>query len=139
MALIVQDAAQNGVAKARGFQRGIPAFPLGPSKEVRTRMHRASLRVIILVPEVGNANNSEGGAIVGVWIHTSGWSIDLEAPELRVAGGDRFGRSVPVGCSRREAAVVPEASGLESPLFAPADLVFERSEPPFGYAARELV
>lgn len=139
MVLIVQGAAQNGDAKARGFQLGIPAFPLGPSKEVRTGMHRASLRVIIPVPEVGTANKSEGGAIVGVWIYTSGWSIDLEAPEMRVAGGDRFVRSVLVGCSRREAAVVPEAPGLESPLFAPADLVFERSELPFGDAARELL
>ena len=37
-------------------------------------MHRASLRVIIPVPEVGDANKSEGGAIVSVWIHTDGWS-----------------------------------------------------------------
>lgn len=55
-------------------------LPLGPSKEARKEMHRASLRVIILVPEVGEVNKSEGGAIVGVWVHTSGWSIDPEAP-----------------------------------------------------------
>jgi hypothetical protein len=35
-------------------------------------MRRASLRVIIRVPEVGDANKREGGAIVGVWVHASG-------------------------------------------------------------------
>ena len=57
---------------ARNVRRGTPVYPLGPSKDVCTGMHRASLRVIIPVPEVGDANKSEGGAIVGVWVHTSG-------------------------------------------------------------------
>jgi hypothetical protein len=43
-------------------------------------MHCASLRVIIPVPEVGDANESEGGAIVSVCVHTSGWYIDPKAP-----------------------------------------------------------
>jgi len=36
-------------------------------------------------------------------------------------------------------AAVPEAPGLEAPLFAPADFVFERSEPLLEDAARKLV
>ena len=91
-------------------------------------MHRASLRVIIPVPEGGEANKSEGGAIVDVWIHASGWSIDPEAPEMRCSGERSFWSGALVG--RR--ITVPEAPCLEAPLFAPADLVFERSEPPFG-------
>jgi hypothetical protein len=102
LALIVQGVAQNGVAKARSLERETPVYPLGPSKEARTRMHRASLRVIIPVPEVGDANKSEGGAIVSVWIHTNGWSINLEAPEMRRGGGRsfrsrRFGRALSPG------------------------------------------
>jgi len=96
-------------------------------------MHRASLRVIIPVPEVGDANKSEGGAIVSVWIHTDGWSN-------RPGGaGDAPWRGEVVsvaafwsGALAGRWAAVPEAPGLETPLFAPADLVFERSEPPFG-------
>lgn len=92
----------DGVAKAQSLERGTPVFPLGSSKEVGTGMHRASLRVIILVPEVGDANKSEGGAIVSVWIHTNGWSIDLEAPEMRRGGrrsfrSRRFGRVLSPG------------------------------------------
>ncbi len=70
-------------------------------------MHRASLRVIILVPEVGDANKSEGGAIVSVWIHTSGWSIDLEVPEMR-RGEVRLFRS------RRFGRVLSPGGGLRS-------------------------
>jgi hypothetical protein len=91
-------------------------------------MHRASLRVIIRGPEGGEANKSEGGAIVGVRIRTSGWSIDSEAPEMRCSGERSFWSGALVG---RRIAVL-EAPCLEAPLFAPADLVFERSEPPFG-------
>jgi hypothetical protein len=29
-----------------------------------------------------HANKGEGGAIVGVWVHTSGWSMDLKVPWL---------------------------------------------------------
>ena len=61
-------------------------YPLGPPKEVCTGLHNASLRAIIPVPEVGDANKSEGGAIVDVWVHTSGWSIDLKVPKMRLAG-----------------------------------------------------
>jgi hypothetical protein len=76
--------------KVRSLKRGTPVYPLEPSKEVCTRMHRASLHVIIPVPKVGDANKSEGGAIVGVWVHTSGWSIDLKAPKMRRGGGRSF-------------------------------------------------
>lgn len=107
MALIVQGVVQNGVAKARSLEPGTPVYPLEPSKEVGTGMHRASLRVIIPVPEVGDANKSEGGAIVSVWIHTNGWSIDLEAPEMRRGGGRSFR-------SRRFGRVLSPGGGLRS-------------------------
>ena len=103
------------------------------SKGVRTGMHRASLRVIIRVPGGGEANKSEGGAIVDVWIHASGWSIDPEAPEMRRGGGRsfrsrRFGRVLSPGGGLRSWSLPV----LEAPLFALVDLVFERSEPSFG-------
>ena len=98
-------------------------------------MHRASLRVIIRwVPEGGEANKSEGGAIVDVWIHTSGWSIDPEAPEMRCSGERSFWSGALVGGR----ITVPEAPCLEAPLFAPVDLVFERSEPLSEDAVRKL-
>jgi hypothetical protein len=58
--------------KDRNLERATLVHTLGPAKEVYTGMRRASLRVIIRVPEVGDANKREGGAIVGVWVHASG-------------------------------------------------------------------
>jgi hypothetical protein len=58
--------------KDRNLERATLVHTLGPAKEVYTRMRRASLRVIIRVPEVGDANKREGGAIVDVWVHASG-------------------------------------------------------------------
>lgn len=92
-------------------------------------MHRASLRVIIRVPEGGEANKSEGGAIVGVWIHTSGWSIDPEAPEMRCSGERSFWSGALAG--RRVA--VPESPGsrgatlrARGPCFRAAGTLFRR-------------
>ena len=128
MTLIVQGVAQNGVLKRPEASNEGLRIPARTVERGMRGVHRASLRVIIPVPEGGEANKSEGGAIVGVWIHTSGWSIDPEAPEMRCSGERSFWSGALVG--RR--ITVPEAPCLEAPLFAPVDLVFERSEPPFG-------
>ena len=77
--------------KDRNLERATLVYTLGHSKGICTGMRRASLRVIIRVPEVGDANKREGGAIVGVWVHTSGWFIDLKASETRRGGGRHFG------------------------------------------------
>ncbi len=97
-------------------------------------MHRASLRVIIPVPEGGEANKSEGGAIVGVWIHTSGWSVDPEVPEVRRGGG----RSFWVGALAGRRVAVLESPSLEAPLFAPVD-IFEWLEHLLEEAIRKLM
>lgn len=74
-------------------------------------MHCASLRVIILVPEAGRPDKSEGGAIVSrVRIRANGWKQPSASWRWRRAGTGKGhnGRRVLVERSRRVASRGPE-------------------------------
>jgi hypothetical protein len=109
---------------------------LGLAKEIYRQMRRASLRVIIREPKVGDANKREGAARVSVWVHTSGWFMeDLKASKMRRGGEKAFW----LGTLAVSWAAVPGNTGFGAPLCAPADLVSGRSDPRFGGRGPQLV